>query len=119
MDALRLNEIKKLFKQIFDYLSRVGIKIEQMDEKLSGIPNLDILSGLERRVKNLEFRADTVDSNLTLAKTELSSEIKDNFKTTMDKFKIHEKRIKALEDEVDDVKSCLPDWTTLATKEDI
>ena len=64
MDAFRLTEIKNLFKHIYEYLARVGLKLEEIDGRLSGIPNLDLLNGLEKRISSLEFRADTTENNL-------------------------------------------------------
>ena len=50
LDCFKYNEMKGLFKQIYEYLTRVGMKISEMDARLNSIPNFD---NLEKSIKEL------------------------------------------------------------------
>ena len=44
LDCFKYNEMKGLFKQIYEYLTRVGIKLGDIDNKLANIPDFDSLT---------------------------------------------------------------------------
>jgi coenzyme F420-reducing hydrogenase delta subunit len=60
LDCFKYNEMKGLFKQIYEYLTKVGLKFADMDKKLQSIPDFDsitnALKDFDRRLKDLEKR---------------------------------------------------------------
>ena len=46
LESLKLNEMKGLFKQIYEYLSRVGYKLEDIDYKLSSVPDFGMITNM-------------------------------------------------------------------------
>ena len=71
--------MKGLFKQIYEYLTRVGLKIGDMDARLSGIPNFDsvtkAIKDLEKRMNDLEKRTRKNEEDITEAKFDLNAKI--------------------------------------------
>jgi len=45
--------MKELFKEIYAYLTKVGLKFDQIEAKVNNIPNFD---GLTKSIKDLEKR---------------------------------------------------------------
>lgn len=58
LDCFRFNEMKGLFKDIYAYLAKVGLKLGDIDSKLNSIPNFDAVTNA---IKDLEKRLAEVD----------------------------------------------------------
>lgn len=58
LECFKYNDMKELFKHIYAYLEKVGLKFEQIDQKLGNLPNTD---GLSKAIKDLEKRLMEVD----------------------------------------------------------
>ena len=43
LDCFKYNEMKGLFKEIYAYLTKFGLKIEDLDKKFAGIPDFSKL----------------------------------------------------------------------------
>jgi len=41
LDCFKYNEMKGLFKDIYAYLTKFGLKMSELDEKFKSIPNFD------------------------------------------------------------------------------
>ena len=44
LECFKYLEMKGLFKQIFEYLTKVGLKLGDIDAKLNSIPNFDAVT---------------------------------------------------------------------------
>lgn len=60
LDCFKYTEMKGLFRQIYEFLTKVGLKLGDMDRKLSSIPDFEsitnALKDFDRRLKDLEKR---------------------------------------------------------------
>lgn len=60
LDCFKYNEMKGLFKQIFEYLTKVGLKFGDIENRLASIPDFSSLTNqlkdLDKRLKELEAR---------------------------------------------------------------
>ena len=60
LECLKINEMKGLFRHIYEYLSRVGLKFGDIDHKLSSIPDFDtitnMVSNIDHRLQDIERR---------------------------------------------------------------
>ena len=68
--------MKGLFKQIYEYLTRVGLKIGEFDAKINSIPDFDsvtkAIKDLEKRMSDLEKRTRVNEENIAETKLNLS-----------------------------------------------
>ena len=109
LDCFKYNEMKGLFKQIYEYLTRVGLKIGEMDAKLNSIPNFDAVTkaikDLEKRVNELDKRTKKNEDTILETKADLQSKIDNNFETLRARDGDLETRIAILEEEVEALKN--------------
>ena len=132
LDCFKYNEMKGLFKQIYEYLTRVGLKIGDMDARLNAIPNFDGLEksikDLEKRMADLAKRVRTNEDNILENKVELSTKIDNNFENLRTRDADLESRIAILEEEVEALKNrpvatgggeVSIDYSKIATNEDM
>lgn len=75
LDCFKYNEMKGLFKQIYEFLTKVGLKFGDIDRRLSSIPDFDsinnALKDFERRLKDLEKRTSKNEQTIVDQKAEL------------------------------------------------
>lgn len=68
LDCFKYNEMKALFKQIFEYLTKVGLKFGDIDKYLQSIPDFTSLKNqlkdLDKRIKELEARTSKNEKQL-------------------------------------------------------
>lgn len=77
LDCFKYNEMKGLFKEIYAYLTRVGLKIDSIDSKLNNIPNFDDITksikDLEKRIAELATRTRNNEEAINSTKIDLKS----------------------------------------------
>ena len=60
LECLKINKMKGLFKHIYEYLGRVGLKFGDIDHQLSSIPDFDeitnMVQDIDNRLKDIERR---------------------------------------------------------------
>ena len=108
LDCFKYNEMKGLFKQIYEYLTRVGLKIDDIDKQLNSIPNFDgvtqSIKDLEKRVTELATRTRNNEQMITSTNKELLAKIDSNYEQLSGRDNSLEKRIAILEEEVEALK---------------
>jgi predicted nucleic acid-binding Zn-ribbon protein len=109
LECFKYNEMKGLFKEIYEYLTRVGLKIGDIDKKLSSIPNFDDLTksikDLEKRIAELATRTRNNEAAINDTKLDLQSKIDTNFEHLNTRDGDLETRIAILEEEVEALKN--------------
>ena len=109
LDCFKYTEMKGLFRQIFEYLTRVGLKLGEFDKKLQSIPDFDsitnALKDFDRRLKDLEKRTSKNEQSIIDQKTELIAQIEQNFKELTQKDHDLESRVVILEEDVEMLKN--------------
>jgi predicted RNase H-like nuclease (RuvC/YqgF family) len=109
LDCFKYTEMKGLFKQIYEYLSRVGLKISDLDAKVGAIPNFDgvtkAIKDLEKRVAELEKRTRKNEEDILETRVDLQTKIDNNHETLVARDGHLETRIAVLEEEVEALKN--------------
>ena len=109
LDCFKYNEMKGLFKEIYEYLTRVGLKIGDIDKKLNSIPNFDAVTqaikDLEKRVAELATRTRKNEEAIAETKLDLQTKIDSNYEYLNSKDNDLETRIAILEEEVEALKN--------------
>lgn len=136
LDCFKYNEMKGLFKQIYEYLTKVGLKLGDIDGKLNAIPNFDgvtkALKDLEKRMAELEKKTKKNEETILETKVDLkeaNTKIDNNYQELHTKDNDLEARIAILEAEVEALKNrpiatntgnnVEIDYSKLATAEDM
>ena len=108
LDCFKYNEMKGLFKQIYEYLTKVGLKLGDIDNRLNSIPNFDAVTkaikDLEKRVAELDRRTSKNEESILDTKLELQTKIDNNFENLRARDADLETRIAILEEEVEALK---------------
>lgn len=72
LDCFKYNEMKALFKQIFEYLTKVGLKFGDIDKYLQSIPDF---STLQNKLKDLEKRIKELDAKVSKNEKDFNDKI--------------------------------------------
>ena len=108
LDCFKYNEMKGLFKQIYEYLTRVGVKLGDIDNKLASIPDFDsitnMLKDFDRRLKDLEKRTSKNESSIIDHSNTLLKSVED-IQALYLKDSDLESRITAAEEEIELLKN--------------
>lgn len=109
LDCFRYNEMKGLFRHIYDYLTRVGLKLGDIDARLNSIPNFDAVTkairDLEKRVAELDRRTRKNEESIVDTKLELQTKIDNNFENLRARDADLETRIAICEEEIELLKA--------------
>ena len=108
LDCFKYNEMKGLFKWIYEYLTRVGVKLGDIDNKLASIPDFDsitnMLKDFDRRLKDLEKRTSKNESSIIDHSNTLLKSVED-IQALYLKDSDLESRITAAEEEIELLKN--------------
>lgn len=108
LECFKYNEMKGLFKQIYEYLTRVGVKLGDIDNKLASIPDFDsitnMLKDFDRRLKDLEKRTSKNESSIVDHSNTLLKSVED-IQALYLKDSDLESRITAAEEEIELLKN--------------
>lgn len=127
LDCFKFNEMKGLFKNIYEYLTKFGLQMEDLNRRLGEVPDFKTLEqklkDLEKRMTDNEKFCRDFRGDYEKYTRDTDDKIKNNFDEIMARIEDHEERIKILEDEVDGLKKRPVsegniDYDALCSKED-